>query len=275
MMRFSRWAFLLLIIALVAHVRAQEAESCTVRTDSDTTQVHLGPGFNRAVAAFLPLNQPVEVIGQFGGEDGLWYQVDKAQVAPASSAAQLWVFEGTVEISGDCSAISDSAPAPLNALPNAPVQDGQPLPALTPVPARGILPAIGLWTLTMQATMTRTCEGVEGVVTVNTAEVYRGRQRTERLTIGPGNNNITYRFDILTRPDGTNVYMGDVSYEDVIGAYMTLEMGSETFMFGKIDVAYTVDGFNCVGSIPVIVEYNFPQIPGERGTIILPTPLAP
>jgi hypothetical protein len=265
---------LILLIAVQLLAQSDPPEPCFISAPTDTTPLHVGPGFNRGVAAFLPQNQPFEPIGQATADDGLWYQVDKLQIAPNLGANELWVALETVETTGDCDSVAASAPSAFVGAPSVAVPVGN-APVVTPAPLIGITPASGLWTLTMPQQMSRTCDGAEGNAVVETGEIYKQRQRTERLIIGPGNNNITFRFDIFTRLDGTNAFVGDVTYEDVEGADIYVEMGSETFMFGRINVNYDVDGYDCVGSIPIIIEYNVPRIPGNRGSIIEPTPLAP
>lgn len=260
---------------LAAQTTPGAGESCLVSDTTGAAPLHLGPGPQRGVIGLIPLTGEFPAVGQITVESGVWYQLDRDEVLPNATVGEVWVAADTVSTSGDCANLPQTDAPPVVGMGPPPLLDAEGRIIPTPTPVPGLIPAEGLWTLTMNLRMSRVCEGVPGVVEVDTGEIYQQRQRTERLIIGPGNNNITFRFDVLTRVADSNSFFGDVTYETVPDAFMTLNMGSATFMFGAIDVKYVVDGFNCTATIPVIVEYNFPTIPGERGSAILPTPLPP
>lgn len=71
---------------------------CTVRTDQDDVAVHVGPGRNRGIRRFMPVDEAVPVIGQGRDSDNnLWWQIELPKIE------QAWVSDEDVEFSGDCS----------------------------------------------------------------------------------------------------------------------------------------------------------------------------
>lgn len=76
------------------------AVTCTVRTDSDEVQVHVGPGRNRGVRAYLPKDEDIPVIGKANDRRGnLWWQIDLPKIE------QAWVADEDVTTKGDCTSV--------------------------------------------------------------------------------------------------------------------------------------------------------------------------
>lgn len=95
--------------------------ACTVSTRArDTVQLHVGPGENRAVYAFMPAGKDFQVIDQAQASDSsLWWQLDKDEVAPSAAASEAWVAQDAVISKGDCGASDDSTmPTTLTPTPD-------------------------------------------------------------------------------------------------------------------------------------------------------------
>jgi hypothetical protein len=94
---------------------AAQRASCTISTDkARTVQIRVGPGTNRSVYTFLPANQAFAVLGQAEAADGgLWWKLERTEVAPNSLANEAWVTQDEVETAGNCDGVSDAVPPPL------------------------------------------------------------------------------------------------------------------------------------------------------------------
>lgn len=80
---------------------------CTLRSDTDI-QVHVGPGRERGIRAYLPKNQDVPVLGQAEDKQGnLWWQIQMPKIE------QAWVADEDVTTRGDCEEASDVTPPPV------------------------------------------------------------------------------------------------------------------------------------------------------------------
>ena len=117
---------------------APASEPCFVMTDEERgVQVHVGPGRNRGVRAWLPANEEFMVIGRADDSDGdLWYKIDMANTR--LSGQETWVFSGDVETIGGCDQLGAAEIPPIIPItqstptntpePDAPVQPDGPTP---------------------------------------------------------------------------------------------------------------------------------------------------
>src|SRR5690606_27408346 len=124
---------------------AASGEACTVTTtEANSVQMRVGPGTNRAVFAFLPSGTDFVVTGQAeADDDSLWFQLDKAEVAPDAGASEVWVSQEDVETSGDCDAVVDADAPPI-----VPLQQSAPS-AGGSAGSGGNVPSAGNWTLSL------------------------------------------------------------------------------------------------------------------------------
>ena len=90
-------------------------EACTVTAAAaNSATVRVGPGENRTAITFLPADTAFTVLGVGEAADGsLWWKLDKAEVAPQSAAAELWVAQDDVTGSGDCAAVGAADAPPI------------------------------------------------------------------------------------------------------------------------------------------------------------------
>ena len=139
--------------ALEAAAQVQSNVNCTVRIEEErTASVRVGPGTNRSAMLFLPANRDYAVLGQAEANDGaMWWKLDKAEVAPNSGAAELWVDQNQVIASEDCHLVPNVAPPPVIPI----------------VAATDTLPTPGTWYISFSATRI-TCPG-EGTMTFEDA----------------------------------------------------------------------------------------------------------
>lgn len=78
--------------------------TCGVSTAAErTVTVRVGPGTNRTSIMFLPAGEPFGVMGMgYANDDSVWLRLNKEEVAPNSSANELWVAQDDVMLSGNC-----------------------------------------------------------------------------------------------------------------------------------------------------------------------------
>lgn len=92
------------------------AATCTVRTDKDDVQVHVGPGRNRGIRSYLPKDKDIPVIGKANDRRGNpWWQIQLPKIE------QAWVADEDVETSGDCTSVGQQA-TPVIKTPSGPQQ---------------------------------------------------------------------------------------------------------------------------------------------------------
>lgn len=74
---------------------------CTISTDRRDVPVRVGPGYTRAIFAFLTPGMEYGVVGQATDGDGnLWWQIDKTLIPGHEMVISLWVAADDVEENG-------------------------------------------------------------------------------------------------------------------------------------------------------------------------------
>jgi hypothetical protein len=233
---------------------------CFVSTqDEDMVQLRVGPGENRSVIAFLPAGEDFTVTGSFtDNDDGLWYQLDKAEVDPDSPAAELWVSADAVDATEDCEAVAAVGAPPIipsgNRPPTTGGTSGGGNTGGTNTTGGSIVN--GLWSLYYSPSGDASCSGgqnvqivtseflgytvqanvlsVQGGVIYSTAEMNDGGTSEAQFTVtAPGTYTISYTYG-----GGVNsqVYLTVVNSRSMVG--------QEIFNF-------TIDGVACSGTIGV------------------------
>jgi len=121
------------------------SEPCTVSAaEAGTATVRVGPGENRTAITYLPAGTAFSVLGAGEASDGSqWWKLDKAEVAPQSAAAELWVAQDDVSASGDCAAVgaADAPPIIPITAPQPPASSGG--AATNPPPSGGPVASSG------------------------------------------------------------------------------------------------------------------------------------
>lgn len=235
------------------------SEPCLVSTTvADTVQLHVGPGLNRAVVAFLPANTEFEVTGSFTtDDDSEWFQLDKSEAAPNSAASEVWVAREDVDESGNCDTVEDaSAPPIVPIISNPPLQPTA-APGATAAPVEpGLVPAEGDWTFTLDGTTLASCEGTE-TIRFNTSEALGDEPLSQiyRLRVSNGGTTITFSGDNFTQT-APGSYYGTYTFDDGSNAQIRLQVVSTTFMTGSLIANATVDGLACSATVPVTVRHN-------------------
>ena len=99
--------------------------ACTVWSPGEeAARVRVGPGINRTVVTYLPVEQNFTPLGQSTDEDDtLWYQFDTEQAAPTSLINEAWVSASDLESMGDCSNVPDAEAPEL--VPIEPADEGE------------------------------------------------------------------------------------------------------------------------------------------------------
>jgi hypothetical protein len=139
--------------------------ACTVSTDqARTVRVHVGPGENRGVLAFLPANQEFEIAGQNTADDGsVWWRIaDASAVKPNAATSEAWVAQADVIESGACDALGTAAEPPIRVQIVAPPPQEDSASGDTTAdapPATGGLPQAGTWTVNYPGTVPASCIG--------------------------------------------------------------------------------------------------------------------
>lgn len=88
---------------------------CQVQTDVNDVRLRVGPGLNRGVVIFMPVDRPITATAQAIGADNLqWYRLDPAEAAPDSEAEEVWVAAEIVTTTGTCANLPTAKPPPLN-----------------------------------------------------------------------------------------------------------------------------------------------------------------
>jgi hypothetical protein len=236
------------------------SSECSVSTDgADTAQLRVGPGPNRGAISFLPANTEVTVTGRIELDDGsVWYQLDKAEAAPnGTAAAELWVAAESVTATGGCSSVGDTAAPPIiqsaPPAPQSPPSDTGSAPADTgSAPAdtgagSGLLPGLGRWTLTYNATTNASCVGYQNVP-IPTTEILDRITYTYQVTSASG-NSFTYGGDVFTRTPGTNTFTGLFSFEDGESLQAWFTVNSSTSISGQATLNFVLDDTQCSATL--------------------------
>lgn len=234
-----------------SRTEAASGDPCTVRADAaDSAQLRVGPGTNRGTISFLPEDIDVTATGRIELDDGsVWYQLDLNEAAPnGTAAAELWVFEEDVTLSGDCENVGDTdAPPIIRAAPQTVTQpqgDGSTPPqtinaTLTP----GLLQAQpGSWTVRINPVLNASCGGENAPL--SSAEVYGELTYTFSLSIISA-DLMVFGGDLYTRYPGSNSFDGMFTYADGYQSPGRIDVISPTIIHGEVNDLFQYDGYTC------------------------------
>lgn len=228
-------------------------EPCLVSaTSADSSRMRVGPGENRSAIAFLPVDDAFTVTGTFTTDDDeLWYQLDKAEVAPDSSAAELWVSQAEIEESGDCDLVASAAAPPI-------IPGAQRPPATTGGSTGGdsggttdtsIVPAAGRWTFNFDATTLASCAGTN-TISFPTTDVLVSLSSVENLTVSNGGQTLSLGGVPITMTAPGN-YVGSADFGGGTNGQLYLFVGSSSAMSGKYVFNFAFNGRSCSATIPL------------------------
>jgi uncharacterized surface protein with fasciclin (FAS1) repeats len=234
-------------------------EACLIFTEEvEGVQVRVGPGENRGVVAFLPVDVEFEVLGQATDNDGnIWFKLDKEQATPNRSNAEAWVAADAVETIGNCDNVVD-----VNAPPVIPITQAQPTAApsnsgdsggdtssgdtgTTTTDTSGqIIVQTGTWRETLSPNIDASCQGT-GNVSIPTTEIYTSTSYTYNLShSGTGFNLGGTIFTYI----GDNTYQGVESVGPYTGTWY-LRATSETRMEARFIFSFSSGGTNCSATV--------------------------
>lgn len=236
---------------------APTGDACTVRADAaDAAQLRVGPGTNRGAISFLPEDTDVTATGRIELDDGsVWYQLDLNEAAPnGTAAAELWVFEDDVTLSGDCANVGDTAAPPvIRAAPqvvnpstdtNATPVPGA-APQTNPVTAGLQQAQPGTWTITIQPVVNASCGGQN--VPIQAAEILETLNYTIRISVANA-DSMLFDGDSFTRYPGSNSFDGYFSFEEGT-ASTRIDVLSPTTIHGEINMLFEIDGYTCSATV--------------------------
>ncbi len=236
-----------------------ETEACRITaSEANSIQLRVGPGTNRSVFAFLPAGSDFVVTGQAEANDGsVWYQLDKAEVAPNAGAAEAWVAQDDVDTTGDCEAVTDADAPPI-----VPIQQAAP-PAANPdnsgssaSTAGGNVPSAGNWRLSFGSEFVGSCAGTQ---TVRVSAVEMGLDTSGQssfLSVNGGGASITFGGAALNRT-APGRYSGTFNFDRNTNGILSLNVVSSTQMVGRVDVNLALDdGTRCSIGIDAFANRN-------------------
>lgn len=242
---------------------APTGDACTVRADAaDSAQLRVGPGTNRGAISFLPEDTDVTATGRIELDDGsVWYQLDLNEAAPnGTAAAELWVFEDDVTLSGDCANVGDTAAPPvIRAAPqsaNPPAGDGNTTSTANATPAAGLLmPTGGMYTMTLAPVINASCEGTDNFP-FSTSEYYEGVMDYNYYVEVVDANSFYFGDDLYRRYPGSNSFDGRMTYLDGTSSAARLDVVSSTQINGEENNLYIIDGFTCSATLLFTARLN-------------------
>lgn len=232
-------------------------EPCLVSTQTArTATVRVGPGENRTALLFLPVGNEFTVTGRIVLDDEtVWYQLDKTQVDPNTSASELWVAQSLVDEVGDCALVGETSAPPIRPIMSAPPATGgnNSGGGGGSAPA-GSLPQSGTWTMTLGSRGLVSCLGTN-TVEFNTSQVYGSDlSDTYNLTANPSTDSFVMGGQAFTRlPSGA--FTGALSFNNgSVGINFYVQ--NTGFMSGELVYNENIQGLQCSFTIPLSASRN-------------------
>ena len=241
----QRWlgvfVFLIALLGIIPVLPVAAQSTCTISTRSGNVRMRADHSTTAALVGNMPKNVQLQVTERFlepvGKKTRIWYHLVKAEAAPNSDAADVWVG-GTVKTKGDCVNIG------VVAAPAAPVTDAGSAPA---APASGaLLPQSGTWTLTYGNTVNITCDGI-GSADFPTTDEFSQTVFSIDIVSAAGSfsvDGVGYQQD----SNGTwHGYYSEPAIQATGSAYMRVD--SPTSILGDIIIT-AADIPGCTGKFP-------------------------
>lgn len=224
-------------------------EACTVSTDqARTVSLRVGPGFNRTSVAFLPDGEDFDVLGQSSDDEGnVWYQLDKAQAAPTTSANEIWVLSDEVTTQGDCISVADADAPPIVPITQGGGSSGG---GSQGGGDPGAQPAAGGWTITFSRTSNASCAGTGNFIlpTIDLWDGWTEADFTSNASLTFTGNGFIFDGTRFTLREGAT-YIGTWSFADGRNTQMYATVISSTQIVGQmVGNATASDGTACSAS---------------------------
>lgn len=217
---------------------AASLKACTVSTGKKrSVELRVGPGTNRTSVAFLPSGTQFTVLGKSSDKDGkVWFQLDKKEVAPKSSAKEVWVLSTDVTTSGDCASVANAAAPPIVPITHVSAPAKTDSGTTTASSTGTIAPQAGTWTVSFARQTNASCAGTDNFV-LNTSEVWIDWTEADYVqtiviqAVTPDH----FIFDgAQYQSTGNNHYMGSWTFEDGKNTQMYLTVLSPTSIVGQM-----------------------------------------
>jgi uncharacterized surface protein with fasciclin (FAS1) repeats len=224
-------------------------EACFVSTDeAESVQVRVGPGENRGVVAFLPVDVEFEVLGQAtDSDDNVWFKLDKEEATPGRSNNEAWVAEDDVETIGNCDDVIDVNAPPVipNTSANTSSNTGGGGDASgggstggggsTDTTSTGALPQSGTYTIVLDQFVNASCQGFQNIV-IPANEVWSSTV----YTVSVSSSSSSIRFDGTSLPSSGGTFRGQVARD---GYFVTtiLTPVNSSFFVGQYIYSYNIE----------------------------------
>lgn len=241
-------AILVDTLATFGPIPTGTGETCYVNTDQErTANLRVGPGENRTSIAFLPVGEDFEVMGRFvADDDSVWYQLDKEQAAPRSSAAEIWVAQTLVNETGDCEGIGETTAPPLIPIVSGNPPSGGSGGGNAPPPNVGS----GGWLAVLSDEADTSCAGTPNFH-VRTTEVFSTQSFGVSISIS-GN---TLYFDGIAFPrQSSGAYYGSIPLANG-NAQLTLRVVSANQITGQMIGNAVFDGQGCSVTMGITITH--------------------
>ncbi len=216
------------------------AKACTISTQKKrSVQLRVGPGTNRTSVAFLPAGTQFTVLGKSSDKESkVWFRLDKKEVAPKSSAKELWVLSTDVTTSGDCESVANAAAPPIVPITHVspPAETNSGSTTTTTSSTGTINPQAGTWTVSFARQTNASCAGSDNFV-LNTSEVWLDWSESDyvqKVEIGSATPDHFVFDGTLFQSTGNNHYMGSWTFEDGTNTQLYLTVLSPTSIVGQM-----------------------------------------
>jgi uncharacterized surface protein with fasciclin (FAS1) repeats len=223
-------------------------ESCLVFTEgAEDVQVRVGPGENRGVVAFLPVNVEFEVLGQAtDADDNVWFKLDKEEATPGRSNNEAWVSADDVETIGNCDDVIDvNAPPVIPSTSNTGGSSssggntgggntgggntgggGQ---------STGALPSGGTYTIVLDQFVNASCQGFQNIV-IPSNEVWSST--VYNVSVSSSGSSVRFDGNSLTS-SGSN-YRGQIARDGYFVTIILVPVNS-TYFVGQYIYSYNIE----------------------------------
>ena len=164
------------------------------------------------------------------------------------------VLEATLELTSEVvgEPTGEATLTPTNPPPA--TEAGSPDPTSSPIPEGTLLPADGIWALTLNATTNTSCEGQQNVERAS-SEVFVNTSFSAALRV-IDTDTFTYGGDLYTRAPGTNTFVGQFSFSETQNTQAWLTVTTRGSILGQVTNNYSQDGRPCSATVAVLIARN-------------------
>ncbi|MBK8022468.1 MAG: hypothetical protein IPK19_13835 [Chloroflexi bacterium] len=200
----------------------------------------------------------MSVTGRLEEDDGdVWYQLDKAQAMPGTSANELWVAAEEVDAEGACETVGEMAAPPVIPGVVAPPTTGGDAgggDSGGAVIAGGTVPLTGRWTLSLNQTTNASCQGGPNVP-FRSDEVFSEVSWQVYLTVSGDGSSFTDGEDQFTRT-GPASYFGNYTLDATYNSQLYINVVNSRLMTGQGTGNFFIDGTPCSFTVTFTLTYG-------------------